>query len=105
MGKLKIMYQIPLSPYSRIFHTEWKLDPSRTDYNIVFDNDIEGNINIALLNTAIKRIITDYIILNSHVREQLESLFWVQNENIGELEYFKNKLSDKDIISYIQKPF
>ena len=99
------MYKLILSPYSRIFYNEWKLDPNRSDYNIVFDQEFEGQIDIVKLNYAIKQLITDYVICNSHITEDNEELYWVKNNEVSGLEYFKHKLTKSDILSYVQRPF
>ncbi|MDD9335736.1 MAG: hypothetical protein PV347_06995 [Rickettsiaceae bacterium] len=99
------MYRVLLSPYTRIFYTEWKLDQNRSDYNIVFDQNLNGNIDILRLNNAIKRFISDYVILNSHIEDKNEELYWVKNNKIYGVEFFEKKLSSKDIFAYIQKPF
>jgi amino acid adenylation domain-containing protein/non-ribosomal peptide synthase protein (TIGR01720 family) len=99
------MYNILLSPYSKLFHIEWKLDQKRYDYNIVFDQQLHGKINISKLNNAIQRFVTEYIILNSHIKEIKEKLYWVENkENFG-LEFFNAPLSDEKISAYICQPF
>ncbi|MBN8523569.1 MAG: hypothetical protein J0M23_06950, partial [Rickettsiales bacterium] len=99
------MYKISLSPYARIFYTEWKLNPTRSDYNIVFDQTLEGKIEKERLNNAIKRFISHYVILNSHIQESEEELYWIKNKVIHNLEYFKKKLTNKQILSCIQNPF
>ena len=101
----KIMVETLLSPYSRIFYNEWKLDQNRSDYNIVFDQSLEGEINIQTLNKAIKRFVNDYIIFNSHIEDKNGKIYWVKNYQIYGVEYFKNKLSNNDILKYILKPF
>ncbi len=63
------MYKVLLSSFSSIFYNEWKLDQNRTDYNMVFCRDFEDSINIFKLKKAIRRFISDYVILNSHVKE------------------------------------
>ena len=101
----KVMVETLLSPYSKIFYNEWRLDPNRSDYNIVFDQNLEGEINIQTLNKAIKRFVNDYIIFNSHVEDKNGKIYWIKNYQIYGVEYFKNKLSNNDILKYILKPF
>src|ERR1700733_238257 len=99
------MYQILVSPYAEIFYTEWKLDPNRSNYNHVSDQNLNGNIDILRLNNAIKRFISEYVILNSHIEDKDGELYWVKNSEIYELEYFEHELTNKEIFLYIQKPF
>ncbi|VTR51953.1 Uncharacterised protein [Serratia fonticola] len=39
------MERITLTPYQTIFYYEWLQDPDRSDYNIVIDNTIVGEID------------------------------------------------------------
>mgnify|MGYP000098976600 FL=1 len=94
-----------VSPYSYIFYNEWKLNQDQTDYNVVFDQSLEGEINVQTLNEAIKRFVNDHIIFNSHIEDRGGKLYWVKNYKIHELDYFKNKLSDNDILKYISRAF
>ena len=69
------MYQILVSPYAAIFYNEWKLDPNRSNYNQVSDQNLNGNIDILRLNNAIKRWISEYVILNSHIEDKDGELY------------------------------
>ena len=86
-----------VSPYSKLFYIEWQLDKDRYDHNLVFDQNLEGNIDVSKLDKAINRFITDYVLLNSHIEERDEILYWRFNTKICGLEYFKDKLSEKQI--------
>lgn len=99
------MTQMLLSPYNKIFYIEWKLNPNRSDYNIVFDQELNGQLDIPRLANAIRRFISEYIVLNSHVGDRNGELYWVSNAEIYELEYIKEQLTNEVILSYIQKPF
>ena len=99
------MYQVLLSQYSRIFYNEWKLKPDRSDYNIVFDHDLFGNIDVLRLQNAIQRFISDNVILNSHIKNQGDDLYWVKNSQIYQLEFVEQDILNKDICFYIQQPF
>ncbi|MBN8523502.1 MAG: AMP-binding protein, partial [Rickettsiales bacterium] len=99
------MYQILLSPYSRIFYNEWKLNPNRTDYHIVFDQELEGVLDVKRLRNAIKRLISEYVILNSHIEKINEELYWTKNSTVRELEYFDCNLTVIEILSYVKEPF
>lgn len=81
-----------LSPYSKIFYNEWKVDKNRSDYNIVFDQTLEGELNTKKLEQTIVRFISDYLLFNSHVVENQEgNLCWGKNDRIFKLEYLRNK--------------
>lgn len=98
-------YQIPLSPYAEILYTEWKIQPLRSDYNIVFDQMLEGHLDKIKLDRAVKRLLSEYLLLNSHIKENGENLFWVKNKEFYEIEYFDNILTNQKILTYVQEPF
>lgn len=84
------MQNILLSPYSQIFYNEWMLNPDRSDYNIVFDQTINGALKVKQFKLAIERFVSDHLLLNSHVQVKIEKefytrdnkqLFWVNNKN------------------------
>lgn len=99
------MYKILISPYSRTFYNEWKINPKRSDYNIVFDQNLEGSLDLERLNRAFKRFVSDHIILNSYIENQDEELYWVPNKTIYGLEYCKEPLKSKDLLTFIASPF
>lgn len=88
-----------------MFYDEWKLDNKRTDYNIVFDQSLEGELDITRLKNAINRFVSDYIVLDSHIRNKDGNLYWIQNYKKYELEYFNEPQAEMNILGYIQKPF
>ena len=99
------MFNVPLSPYANIFFQEWKLDPKRCDYNIIFDQEFETEINISRLDKAIKRYISQYVIFNSHVLEQEGKLLWVNNPELYGLEILNSQVTNSEILSYVQQAF
>lgn len=99
------MYKILLSPYSRIFYNEWKLNSNTKDYNIVFSQKLKGNLNVIQLKNALERFVSENILLNSHLMEEHEELFWVKNEEISSLSYIDEELSCIDIKNLSEKPF
>jgi len=40
------MWKLLLSPFHKIFFYEWKLDPYRSDYNIVWDQELRGKLDL-----------------------------------------------------------
>jgi len=94
-----------LSPYHLTFYIEWKLDQNRSDYNLVFDQNLEGLIDTLRLDNAIKRFISDYAIINSHIENKQDKLYWVKNDSIHGLECYDGKLTNKLILSYVQESF
>ena len=99
------MYSIPLSPYAKIFHNEWKLDHLRCDYNIVFDQEFDGCLDIDKLNHSVKSLVTNYVILNSHVEEINGKLYWKKNATINFVQDLGNEVSNQVVFDFIQQPF
>ncbi|MCC2624497.1 MAG: putative Phenylalanine racemase (ATP-hydrolyzing) [Burkholderiales bacterium] len=98
------MYKIRLSPYHKIFYNEWKLDPSSSKYNIVFDQTISKNLNIQRLKRALTRFIRDYVIFNSHIVEIDGEPHWVKNSKTNQLEV-SEVYTASQIFEYVSKPF
>lgn len=99
-----IITKIQLSPYHKIFYNEWKLHPNSSQYNIVFDQTISQSLDIERLQVALHRFISDYFILNSHILEENQELYWVQNNLVNTLEYFTN-IAHGQILQYVSMPF
>lgn len=94
-----------LSPYHKIFYYEWLLDPLSCKYNIVFDQTLSANLNVKKLRNALYRLISDYLILNSHVEQVEEELYWIANDKIAELEFFDAPYNQEQIFNYVSAPF
>lgn len=94
-----------LSPYHKIFYYESLLDPLSCKYNIVFDQTLSANLNIKKLKNALYRLISDYLILNSHVKKIEEELSWIINDKIAELECFDTPYTQEQIFNYVSAPF
>ena len=99
------MYKIKLSPYHTIFYNEWKLDPYSSRYNIVFDQVLSANLDVNQLEHALSRFASDYLIINSHVTQIENELYWVKNTEIPKLEYFKSPHTQEEILNYVSMPF
>lgn len=100
------MYKIKLSPYQKTFYNEWKINPSGSEYNIVFDQSLSSNIDILELQNALIRFISDYAILNSHITRLNDGLYWMKNAQISQLKYFSENIQDsKQIKNYVSIPF
>ena len=99
------MSLIKLSPYHEIFYNEWKLNPSSSQYNIVFDQTISSTLNISRLRDALVRFIGDYLLVNSHVQLINNEPHWVTNHQINQLEYFATIQSDSELFKYVSRAF
>ncbi|BBH53956.1 non-ribosomal peptide synthetase [Fluviispira sanaruensis] len=97
--------EVRITPFQKTFYFEWKLDPSRTDYHMVLDQVLEGNLDIYKLRKSIKKFISEYYIINSHIEENNGEFYWVKNNEISELEYFEEIHNNYDIYTFIEKPF
>ncbi len=47
-----INWRIRLSPYHEAFYREWQLDPNSSTYNIVFDQTLSSDLDVAKLQFA-----------------------------------------------------
>ena len=79
------MYKVKLSPYRKIFYTEWQLAPLSSKYNIVFDQTISETLDILRLENSLSKFIADYFIFNSHVIHTAQELYWITNERVTSL--------------------
>jgi NRPS condensation-like uncharacterized protein len=94
---------LKLSPYHKIFYNEWKLDPVSSKYNIVFDQTLDFNLDIEKFKRALHSFISDHLLLNSHIEEYDEQLYWKLNSNVS-IDYF-NKFDNNIISKYVIEPF
>jgi len=69
------------TPYTRLFWTEWQLEPLSIKYNMVMDQSLSGSLDIHRLEEAIKSVIAKYPLLHSHLVEEDGQLLWCENEN------------------------
>ena len=98
-------YKIKLSPYAKIFYTEWLLDPSSSRYNLLTDQTLHGNLNLDKLREALKKYISEHVILNSHIQDINGDPYWVKNNTVNELEYSENPASTQELLSYAARSF
>jgi len=97
---------IKLSPYHEIFYNEWKLNPQRSDYNIVIDNEMQGELDPIRLDQALQRLSEDYFLLQSSVKEIDGLYYWVPRPDKHiKLDYFDTLLSHNELLAYVKAPF
>jgi len=99
------MYKIKLSPYAKIFYTEWMLDSNSARYNVSIDQTLYGKLDIKKLRNALKRYVVDHVVLNSHIQEFDEEPHWVKNDNIEELESSEHPANTFELLEYIRRSF
>ncbi len=97
---------IGLSPYSIIFCHEWKINPSRNDYNIVIDQTLFGEISELQLRDALERLTKDYVLLHSRIIEKSGQYYWLEDAAINiPLQYSSIPLNHQELLGYVQQPF
>lgn len=99
------MYKIKLSLFQKIFFNDWQIDPKRSDYNIVSDQFLYGDILIDKLRLSIKKFVSKYVLFNSQIEVIDDEPCWVPSTNKVELEFLENPISDRKIYKYVTKPF
>ena len=99
------MYKIKLSPYAKIFYTEWQLNPDSSVYNIVVDQVLYGILEVERLRKALRRYVLENVLLNSHIREIGSEPCWVRNDNIYELEYVDSAISKSELLTFVRERF
>ena len=73
------MYKIKLSPYAKIFYTEWLLNPDSFRYNVPYVQTLYGKLDRHRLKKALIRYINDHLLLNSHIQEIDGEPYWGKN--------------------------
>ncbi|CAL7959838.1 hypothetical protein GAMM_120015 [Gammaproteobacteria bacterium] len=99
------MYKIKLSPYAKIFYTEWLLDPNGCRYNLSIDQTLYGNLDVDRLRAALKKYVAECVLLNSHVQDIDGEPYLVKNDSINELEYLDSTVNSSELSSYISRSF
>lgn len=99
------MYKILLSPYSKTFYYDWKINPKSSSYNIVIDQTLGNNINIHRLRVATNNFISQHLLMNSHIKQIDGELYWFKNQYISDLEYRDFYLKEDTLCKYIAAPF
>lgn len=99
------MYKIKLSPYSKIFYLEWLLMSDSARYNMVIDQVLQGELDINRLENSIKRYISGYVLVNSHIELVDGKPYWVKNHTVTNLEYDPKQITNDEILSFINNKF
>lgn len=99
------MYKIKLSPYSKTFYNEWLLNPGCSNYNIVVDQILSGNLDSNRLARALERYVSEHVILNSHIVNINDELYWVPNTRINKLEHSDDIVQHSKLLNYVSRSF
>lgn len=103
---MRLIIMLKLSPYQEVFYNEWKLNPARSDYNILFDQEIEAEINHLRLERSLQRLMEDHLVLHSRLKEEEDNYYWEQDEKISiKIDYFPNAIDDATALAYVKSPF
>ncbi|MBD1557489.1 amino acid adenylation domain-containing protein [Vibrio sp. S9_S30] len=95
------MKKIIASPYSYLFWNEYKLNPDRYDYNMVYGQRISGDLNIHQLETACAKLFHDHVLFGRHIREEDGMLYWVKNTTTPSFQHFDGR---KGYSQFVQAP-
>lgn len=99
------MYKIKLSPYAKIFYTEWLLNPDDRRYNVSMDQILHGDLNVDRLNDAIRKYIFDHLLLNSHILDVDGEPYWVKNSVVYDIEFSENIIDNSILLDYVSRGF
>lgn len=97
-------YKFELSEYHQIFYNEWKLDPQAIKYNIVFDQSIIGSLNLEKIVYTFRKLVSEHVILNSHIEEINGFPYWVKNSSINDVAIY-DEASKSNIYKFVSKKF
>lgn len=102
------MKKTKLTPYQSIFYYEWLSNPLRTDYNIVTDNIISGELNIKKLFESFKKIVNDNFVFDNYIVNNDDGIYWQRRESTSEetlFVYHDHSLSNEEISQLVSEPF
>ena len=99
------MYKIALSPFHKTFYFEWLLNQNDSSYNMVSDHNLKGKLDIPKLIKSINHIISDHVLMNSHITSEDNEFYWIKNDKIFEIEIFEGNESQDKIYQFISSPF
>ncbi|RNA61469.1 amino acid adenylation domain-containing protein [Chryseobacterium nematophagum] len=102
-------FLIKLTPYQESFYHEWMLNPSRSDYNMTFDQSMSGVLDIERLNASLIKLINSHLLMNSNVVDISDELYWKNRPLLSEdtqvLKYFPQELSREELLDLVLQPF
>lgn len=90
------------SPYTKIFWNEYVLSPHSCEYNLVLDQDIEGDLDVDRLRLAVENMVKDYILFSHVLDDEDDQLRWVKAGTGSTLEILD---STSDLASVVRVPF
>ncbi|BBH53188.1 non-ribosomal peptide synthetase [Fluviispira sanaruensis] len=99
------MTPLKVSPFQKTFYFEWKLNPNNSDYHMVIDQIIDGELDINRLNRSLKKMISEQYIFNSHIEEIDNEYYWILNKSLKDLKIYKKTYNPDSIKKVIAEPF
>jgi amino acid adenylation domain-containing protein/thioester reductase-like protein len=105
MQPFKNLDQIKLSPYAKMFCIEWLIHPSSARYNMIFMDELSGDVDVCKLKQSIRKYIRDHFLLHSHIENKEGEFLWVENTEIFEMEYSDEPAGQEELLDYINEPF
>uniref|UniRef100_UPI00046AAAE5 non-ribosomal peptide synthetase n=1 Tax=unclassified Serratia (in: enterobacteria) TaxID=2647522 RepID=UPI00046AAAE5 len=100
------MELITLTPYQTIFYHEWLQDPGRSDYNIVTDITLEGELDRQKYGASFEQMLNEHFITRHNIDEGPDGPFWVPREPVYNLiTYHESALTDEEIFELVSAPF
>lgn len=98
--------KVKLTPYQLIFYYEWLQNPLRSDYSIVIDNNVEGDIDFNKVNQSFLAVANEHFILSHSICDQDDEIYWKPRKPAKSIAiYHPTPLSDQEIYNIISAPF
>ena len=104
-----IIVATKLTDYQALFYNEWLLNPTRTDYNMVLDLLLEGEIDKKRLNDSLIRFVNDHLLYNSNVTNNDGTLKWKLRSKIDQstqlISVYESQIAEDEILKIVTEPF
>lgn len=98
-----------LTDYQALFYNEWLQNPTRTDYNMVLDFLLEGEIDKKRLNDSLIRFVNEHLLYNSNVTNNDGTLKWKLRNRIDQsaqlISVYESQIAEDEILKIVTEPF
>lgn len=95
-----------LTPYQSIFYREWLQNPLRSDYNVVMDNIVVGELNCERKKETLLKLLNEHLIFRFTVENRESSFYEKKKDETKEIIiYHPHNLSNDEIKEIISEPF
>ncbi|MFD1260465.1 non-ribosomal peptide synthetase [Entomomonas asaccharolytica] len=100
------MKNIKLTPYQSIFYYEWLSNPLRSDYNIVIDNTVLGEVDVKKFTASFNKIFNEHFITRHTISNEAEGICWIPSPPVqNSVTYYDQPLSDEELYEIVTSPF